>query len=105
MFTVNLLTVCPGCDVCLDYDVCPARIVGLVHYPAILAPLNGSESVSVYCADNAHQTSSSLTVTCNNDGTWSGLTPVCECNTGYVSSTVNGVEICQSKYNISHIGH
>ena len=37
-----------------------------------------------------------MTVTCTDNGDWTGGTPVCECNTGYQSATnADGVEICQ----------
>ena len=38
--------------------------VGLVHYPTILAPVSGSVDVTTQCADNAHRTSSSMSVIC-----------------------------------------
>ena len=64
------------CIICPDGDICPARSVGLVHYPATLAPDDGTDDVAVYCADNAHITSSAQTVTCTANGDY-------------------GVEICQ----------
>ena len=33
--------ICPGCD------ICPARSVGLVRYPATLAPVDGTDDVTV----------------------------------------------------------
>ena len=66
--------------------------MGLVDYPATLAP----DTATAQCADNAHlQAGSSLTVTCSSTGSWTGQTPVCECDTGYVAATVSGEEICQ----------
>ena len=83
------------CIICPDNDICEARSVGLVRYPATLAPVVGTDDVVTQCTENAHETSPSLTVTCTDSGAWSGGTPVCECDTGYESATVNGVEICQ----------
>ena len=83
------------CIICPDGDICPARSVGLVRYPATLAPDVGTDDVITQCTENAHETSASLTVACTDSGAWSGGTPVCECDTGYVSTTVDGVEICQ----------
>ena len=85
------------CIICPDGDICPARSVGLVRYPATLAPVDGTDDASVYCADNAHITGSAQTVTCTANGDWTVPTPgpECECDTGYESATVDGVEICQ----------
>ena len=33
---------------------CPAKSVGLVRYPAMLAQVSGSVTVTAHCADNAH---------------------------------------------------
>ena len=70
--------------------------MGLVDYPATLAPASGSVTVTTQCADNARRTSSSLNAFCNSDGTWSG-NPRCQCNSGYQIATVNGRQICQGK--------
>ena len=79
-----------------DPVLCPAQRVGLVLYSATLAPATGSVTATAQCADNAHlQAGSSLTVTCSSTGSWSGQTPVCECDTGYEAATVSGVQICQ----------
>ena len=86
------------CIIYPDGDICQARSVGLVRYPATLAPVTGTDDVTVYCADNAHITSSARTVTCTANGDWIAPTraPVCECDTGYESATnADGVEICQ----------
>ena len=86
------------CIICPDGDICPARSVGLVRYPATLAPVDGTDDVITQCTENAHITSSAQTVTCNDNGDWTVPTraPVCECDTGYESATnADGVEICQ----------
>jgi hypothetical protein len=80
-----------------DVTLCEARTVGLVRYPTTLAPVSGTGSVTTQCADNAHTTSSSLSVTCNSSGIWGGQTPQCQCDSGYQTATVNGRQICQSK--------
>ena len=69
--------------------LCLAKREGLVHYPTTLAPVSGSMSVTAKCADNAHRTSSSLSVTCTSSGNWSGAGAVlqCECDTGYYAVT------------------
>ena len=69
--------------------------MGLVRYPATPAPVTGTENVITQCTENAHSTSPSLTVTCTSSGAWTVQTPVCECDAGYVSTNVNGIEICQ----------
>ena len=77
-------------------EVCEAKTVGLVRYPTTLAPASGTLSVTTQCADNAHRTSSSLSVTCSSSGIWGGQTPQCQCDSGYQTTTVNGREICQT---------
>ena len=72
---------------------CPSQSVGLVRYPTTLAPIGGSQSVTTQCADNSSPTTS-LSVTCRSDGNWSG-SPQCQCDAGYQSATVNGVQICR----------
>ena len=69
--------------------------MGLVHYPTTLAPASGTLSVTTQCADNAHRTSSSLTVTCSSSGIWGGQTPQCQCDSGYQTATENGRQICR----------
>ena len=74
---------------------CDAQSVGLVRYPATLAPNSGSHTVTAQCTDNASPTSS-LSVMCQSDGTWpSSNTPKCLCNTGYKAVSDNGREFCQ----------
>ena len=63
----------------------------------LLAPVNGSVSVTTQCADNAHRTSSSLSVSCTSNGNWSGTTPQCQCDTGYHAVTKGGRKICQTQ--------
>ena len=77
-----------------DPEYCEAQSVGLVRYPAILAPNSGSTTVTAQCADNARRVSSSLTVTCSSTGSWSG-SPRCQCIDGYNEVTVNNRQICQ----------
>ena len=76
---------------------CHAKTVGLVRYPTTLAPASGSVTVTTQCADNAHRTSSSLSVSCTSSGNWSGTTPQCQCDTGYSAVAVNGRQICQTQ--------
>ena len=76
--------------------MCETKTEGLVHYPTTLAPASGTLSVTTQCADNAHRTSSSLSVTCNSSGIWGGQTPQCQCDSGYQAITKNGREICQT---------
>ena len=77
---------------------CPAKSVGLVHYPTTLAPVSvtGYLPVTTQCADNAHNTSS-LDVICISRGAWIGATPHCECDSGYRAVTVRRKKICQSR--------
>ena len=76
--------------------MCPARAEGLVRYPATLAPVSGTQSVTTQCVENAHRTSSSLSVTCSSTGSWGNQTPRCQCDTGYEEITdQSGNRICQ----------
>ena len=81
---------------------CEAKTEGLVRYPTTLAPASGTQSVTTQCADNAHRTSSSLSVTCNSSGIWGGQTPQCQCDSGYQTVTVNGRQICRGSYTPYH---
>ena len=76
--------------------LCEAQSVGLVRYPATLAPTSGSQSIMTQCADNARQ-ATTLNVTCNSDGSWSG-SPQCQCEERYQTVTVNERQICQGKF-------
>ena len=76
---------------------CHAKTEGLVRYPTTLAPDTGSVNVTTQCADNAHRTSSSLSVSCTSSGSWSGTIPQCQCDTGYRAVAVNGRQICQTQ--------
>ena len=72
--------------------------VGLVHYPTTLAPVSGSVDITTQCADNAHRTSSSMSVICTSSGVWSGQEPLCECHEGYHEITnEDGRLFCQGK--------
>ena len=70
---------------------------GLVVYPTTLASDSGSVTATARCADNAHVSAgSSLSVSCDSDGTWSAENAVCECDEGYeVVKNENGGEVCQ----------
>ena len=83
--------------------VCEAKTEGLVRYPTTLAPASGTLSVTTQCADNAHRTSSSLSVTCSSSGIWGGQTPQCQCDSGYQTATVNGRQICHGERFTSHV--
>ena len=85
----------------IDPEFCEAQSVGLVRYPATLAPDSGSTTVTAQCADNASPTTS-LSVTCHSDGRWSG-SPQCQCHTGYEAATVNGRLICQGIMGYCHL--
>lgn len=74
---------------------CHAKSEGLVRYPTTLAPINGHLLVTLDCADNAIRATSSLNVTCNSDGTWSGEIPRCKCDQQYYESDIiDGRKIC-----------
>ena len=77
---------------------CPTQAVGLVRYPATQAPVNGTVSVQTQCVDNAHRSSSSLSVRCDSDGHWSSGSPECECDLGYREVTQNGKQVCEGKW-------
>ena len=82
--------------VAVPVAVCGSITVGLVRYPTTLAPTAGSDTVTAYCTDNAHISSSSLSVTCEDDGSWSGPEPQCECHEGYREEVNDhGVHFCQ----------
>ena len=76
--------------------LCPAKSVELVRYPATLAPVTGSLPVAAKCADNAHRITG-LSVTCTSSGSWSGVSPQCVCNQGYLAAHYNGEMICQGR--------
>ena len=64
--------------------MCEAKSEGLVSYPTSLAPVSGSVTVTTQCVDNAQTTdSSTLKVTCDSHGNWSGVVPNCYCTEGY----------------------
>ena len=83
----------------LPSSVCEATSEGLVRYPTTLAPVSGSVTVSAQCADNAHRTSSSLSVQCSYDGIWSYPPPECECNIGFSSvyDSESEKDVCMGK--------
>ena len=72
--------------------------MGLVRYPTTLAPASGTQFVTTQCADNAHRTSSSLSVSCDSNGNWGSQSPRCQCNSGYQTTTENGRQICQGEF-------
>ena len=67
---------CPGHD---------RLSTGLERRPATQAPVNGSVSVTPYCAENSHFTDISAPhhLVCTSKGTWENDLTHCECNTGY----------------------
>ena len=78
--------------------MCKAKSEGLVHYPTTLAPVSGSVTVTAQCADNANTTNTTtLQVTCNQNGSWFGEIPICFCNEGYQEVTISGIYLCQSE--------
>ena len=71
--------------------------MGLVSYPNILPTLTGS-SVTLKCADNAHNVGTSLVTECTFSGEWGNHSHVCECDAGYqTATTVNGEQICRGQ--------
>ena len=67
-----------------------------MHYPTTLAPHFGEITVSTECADNAAlATGSSLSVRCSFSSSWSGITPQCQCNTGYRETGDATQRICE----------
>ena len=84
-------------------NICEARSVGLVRYPNIVPTLTGS-SVTLKCADNAHNVGTSLVTECTLSGEWGNQSPECECDAGYQTATVNGEQICrgQQQHNFNH---
>ena len=76
--------------------------MGLVRYPAIIAPVSGSRTVATtQCADHAQRICPTLTVWCNSDGSWTG-NPQCQCYSGFQSITVDGREVCIGIHCISY---
>ena len=95
----NLRGTCVGVNRLTVYrHQCPAQAVGLVRYPATQAPVSGTVSVQTQCVDNAHRSSSSLSVRCDSDGHWSSGSPECECDLGYREVTQNGKRMCEGKW-------
>ena len=74
---------------------CREKQIGLVRYSDTPAPITGSASVDVSCADNA-QSSSSATVTCDSEGQWGPEMPTCGCSPGYEINLVSG-DSCNSE--------
>ena len=55
-------------------------------------------TVTVKCVDNAHIINSTrLNVTCTPNGSWSGQTPQCECDEGYLNVNVTGTQTCEGE--------
>ena len=75
--------------------LCPAQTVGLVLYPATLAPATGSVTVTTQCADNAYNTTS-LLVSCDSSGNWSDV-PKCECDDKNELIFDNGRQTCRTE--------
>ena len=76
--------------------LCPAKSVGLVRFPATIAPYIGSRSTTAECADNSHRDSEDLTVTCLPGGGWSYSTVICVCDDGYRKEIgPDGRDICE----------
>ena len=77
--------------------MCKAKNEGLVYFPTVSAPVSGSVTVTTECADNAHVSpGSSLSVRCNSNGSWSGVTPQCHCDDGhFVTTGDDGRDTCQ----------
>ena len=78
--------------------------VGLVRYPATVAPETGSIVIEAICADNAHSISLNMLVKCRYDGFWiisnliqPPITPRCQCNEGYHEASVDGRMICEGE--------
>ena len=61
---------------------CPEQTVGLTRYPATQAPVNGTESVRPYCAENSHHFNTNSSV-CTAEGEWMNDQTECECDIGY----------------------
>ena len=80
--------------------------MGLVHYPTTAAPETGTIDVTTQCVENAEQTSSSLTVTCDSSGEWStDNPPQCKCQENFNQI---GDDICRGRCtqtNISNIDY
>ena len=58
--------------------------MGLVKYPVTGAPQTGTINVVTECVPNAEQTSASLMVTCDSNGSWGNENPQCQCREGTV---------------------
>ncbi len=81
------------------YRICPGKVEGLVTYPEIALPTQGSTMPALrdaICASNSSATSS-LELSAFADGTCSGE-PTCECNPGYeYVQPVDEPAMCQRK--------
>ena len=78
-----------------DRVLCERMSNCLVRYPATLAPVSNVVVLTAECADNAHRTSSSLSLTCSHNGQWSSDSPQCECDSGYQEVYINGRSVCK----------
>ena len=74
---------------------CREKQIGLVRYPDTPAPITGSASVDILCADNA-ESSSSAAVTCDSEGQWGPEMPTCGCSPGYEINMASG-DSCKSE--------
>ena len=74
---------------------CLEKQIGLVRYPDTPAPITGSASVDVSCADNA-ESSSSAAVTCDREGQWGPEMPTCGCSPGREINLASG-DSCNSE--------
>lgn len=71
---------------------CHARVEGLVHFPAVQAPVNGTVLVKSECTENAHYRSIS-SLECTSEGQWRNDQTVCECDVGYYMND----NVCKGK--------
>ena len=69
--------------------------MGLVLYPATLAPATGSVTATAQCADNAYNTTS-LLVSCDSSGNWSTV-PKCKCDDKDEPIIDNGRQTCRTE--------